>query len=344
MKRPSAKDELRTGLTESLHAALTEITGQRSTIPDQLIEQAVGRVIEDWRVTRVDTPNIDEHPLAPQPDGHYLKVTLPHVPETDDERADREARTAAARWAWEARMFSWDPQDPGYDNSECPPPPERVGVSQLLDQGLWWRARMNPDSTDTQAIRLADMTHSHRMALLAFLRRNAPRYKMREDWMYVSIPGPQGEMAQDAFEAECDRQWNTPASEWLEDQPLVRALVHWTTPVAESPLTWRPMNEAPRIHETVIVVRYPSPDGEQTAQVVPSLTYEWATFPDYEPLTVSDGHGGFEQADPIEWRELRDDELPTPVPAFDPNCPHGVPDDEHCFECAWSDLDDETTS
>ena len=72
----------------------------------------------------------------------------------------------------------------------------------------------DPDATDlndegrvpTVAIRLEDMTHDHRLALLAFLRRNAPAYKTREDWYYASVPGPSGEMAQAAFQAECDRQ------------------------------------------------------------------------------------------------------------------------------------------
>jgi hypothetical protein len=312
MKRPSAKDELRTGLTESLHAALTEITGQRSAIPDQLIEQAVNRVIEDWRVTRVDTPNADEYPLRPEPHGHYLKVTLPHVPETDDERTERELR-------WEA--YLWDADDG--------PPPERVGVRQLLRQDTWWRmtAPDRPGATGNRGVRLPtipvrieDMTHDHRVSLLAWLRQRAERLHFDAFGELWGAP--------DDVLASHERQ---DPREWLEENELVQALVHWTTPYGEAPLTWRPMNEAPRIHETVIVVRYPSLDGEQTAQVVSSLAYEWVTFPDYEPLTVPDGHGGFEQADPIEWRELRDDELPTPAVYVD------LDDDLPCAECGRPD-------
>jgi hypothetical protein len=218
MKRPSAKDELRTGLTESLHAALTEITGQRSTIPDQLIEQAVGRVIEDWRVTRVDTPNADEHPLRPEPHGHYLKVTLPHVPETDDERTERELRWGAPDDVW------------------------------------------------------------------AFHERQDPR-------------------------------------EWLEENELVQALVHWTTPYGEAPLTWRPMNEAPR-DGTDVMVRWP--DGgdldEPDRAFWSQAGYCWY---------LRGGTGTFQDAAFAAWRELRDDEKPVPVKYCDHENYQGRP----CEDC-----------
>jgi hypothetical protein len=263
------------------------------------LRAALRTVTEEWAVDRKDTQDRDDRAPTPPRYGHELVVTGPFVPETDQEIADREARAAARSWANQARLFSYDPQDLGWDLGGCPPPPERVGVSQLLDQGLWWRARMNIDSTETTAIRLEDMTHSHRLALLAFLRRNAKTYKLREDWSYASILGPSGEMAADAFEAECDRQWETPAAEWLESRPLIKALVYWTTPVAESPLTWRPMNEAP--HTGTIMARWVTPlsDAPEHQEIeVHWLDYAWCAVGGTGPLTD----------ELAEWREL-----PTPV-------------------------------
>lgn len=170
-------------------------------------------------------------------------------------------------------------------------------------------------------IRIEDMTHSHRLSLLGFLRKRAGRAKWRADLRLASMPEPGGDMACDAFDAVCDEQWNTPAEEWIEDQPLIKALVYWTTPWGDSPLTWRPMNEAPRgIPSTPIMVRYRDRDGaEHTAIVIDSPQYAWVCFPSYEPLMVPDGHGGEDYADPTEWRALRDEEAPAfqsaPVPS-----------------------------
>jgi hypothetical protein len=302
MKRPSAKDELRTGLTESLHAALTEITGQRSAIPDQLIEQAVNRVIEDWRVTRVDTPNADEYPLRPEPHGHYLKVTLPHVPETDDERTERELR-------WEA--YLWDADDG--------PPPERVGVRQLLRQDTWWRmtAPDRPGATGNRGVRLPtipvrieDMTHDHRVSLLAWLRQRAER--LHSD-AFGELWG-----APDDVWAFHERQ---DPREWLEENELVQALVHWTTPYGEAPLTWRPMNEAPR-DGTDVMVRWP--DGgdldEPDRAFWSQAGYCWY---------LRGGTGTFQDAAFAAWRELRDDEKPVPVKYCDHENYQGRP----CEDC-----------
>ena len=316
-------------LLDILAGRLSEyLIGADHYLPDALVRDALAAVTADWRVVRKDYPNTDQHPLESDRYGHELIATGPFVPETDEETAEREAWEAARSWAWRAHQFSWDPQDLGYDDGECPAPPERVGASQLLDQGLWWRARTSTDSDNraTEAIRLEDMTHDHRLALLGFLRRNAPRYKLRADWSYVSVPGPQGDMATLAFEEECSRQWETSAAEWIEDQPLVQALVYWTTPYGESPLTWRPMEEAPR-DGTVIAARWENAGPlDEPERVYWTRTMGWYLVDSDSPHDEADiGFDG--------WRELRNDEQPTPIEPFDPNCPHGVPDDEHCWDC-----------
>lgn len=318
-------DELIATLADDIFTALADVYGSdfaRQRMMDvEGIERAVRIAVAAWIVERKDTPHRGGHPE--QGYGHYVKATLPWVAETDTERTEREAREAARSWAWKASLTSWDREDPGYYGDEVGPPPARVGIYHLLQQGLWWRMRA-PDAADlddggrvpTVAIRLEDMTHGHRLGLLGFLRQRAEQFKLRKDWHYASVPGPNGEMAQDAFEAECDRQWNTPAAEWIENQPLVRALVYWTTPYAESPLTWRPMNEAPRgIPPTPVMVRYSHPDGEQTAVVIDSVQYGWVRVPGYEPLMVPDGTGlGEDYACPTEWRALREEEKPALAP------------------------------
>lgn len=258
------------------------------------VEQAVATITAEWAVERKDFHH-----------GHRLIVTPPFIAESDTERIDREA---ARVWGIQAWVMDFDPMDAAsgcyaVTDDDPGPPPIRVGVMQLLNQGLWWRmadpqgecgpGQRNP----TVAVRIADMEHSHRLSLLAFLRRNAEIHKGRRDWYFASVPGPSGDMASDAFEDAVDQQFNTPAGEWLEDQPLIKALVYWTTPYAESPLTWRPMDEAPRDGTTIVV--------------------RWT---DSGPL---------DEPDRVYWRELRDDEQPERA-----LCGHGIDHNtDHCLNC-----------
>jgi hypothetical protein len=322
-------DELVDGLAESLHGTFAEILGA-GTVPRALVEQAVLRATEGWSVARKDYPHRDDHPLAESRYGHQLIAALPFVPETDAEREDREAWIAAQLWAMDARRYSWDPQDPGWDDDTLDPPPQRVGAGQLLQQGIWWRMRTSEEEfAPTVPIRIEHMGHEHRLALLAFLRRNAPRYKLRADWAMASGPHPSGDMACDAFDDACDELWGTPDAEWIEDQPLVRALVYWTTPYAESPLTWRPINEAPR-DGTHIMVRFSGSDDEALAYC--DEYGEWASV--YYRCAFSDS--------PWEWRELRDDEA-TPFAAPEQAlCEHGIDHNaDHCLDCeAQQDAED----
>jgi hypothetical protein len=318
------KNESRDELLDTLTAALAvQLVDAECAPRDADLRAALDAATADWSVTRKDYPNTDQHPLEDDSYGHRLVLTGPFVPESDEETAERTAWEAARSWAWRAHQFSYDPQDLGYDDGECPPPPERVGATQLLNQGIWWRMRTERDPVDkftsTEAIRLEDMTHDHRLALLAFLRRNAPRYKMRADWAMTSGPQPSGDAACDAFEAACDQQWETSAAEWIEDQPLVQALAYWTTPVAESPLTWRPMEEAP--HDgTVIAARWENARPlDEPERIYWARSGGWYLMDRDGPLDDESAEVGFDG-----WRELRDDELPTPVEPFDPDGEHAT--------------------
>lgn len=317
-------DELVDGLVSALSVALAR-NGLRPG-PD-VLRMAVREVTEDWSVTRKDYPHRDDHPLAESRYGHQLIAALPFVPETDAEREDWEAWIAAQLWAMDARQYSWDPQDPGWDDNTLDPPPQRVGAGQLLQQGIWWRMRTSEEEfAPTVAIRIEHMDHEHRLALLAFLRRNAGRYKLRADWAMASGPQPSGDMACDAFERECAQLWETPAAGWIEDQLLVQALVYWTTPYAEAPLTWRLMREAPR-DGTEIVVRLLDDDAPDEPDRA------WWSRTEY-CWHLSGGSGSFADDAFTEWRELRDDEA-TPFTAPEhAMCEHGIDHNaDHCLDC-----------
>jgi hypothetical protein len=325
-------DELRAELAGKLADLLSPWVGQ------QVVASAVQAATEGWSVARKAYPHRDDHPLAESRYGHQLVAALPFVPETDAERDDREAWIAAQLWAMDARQYSWDPQDPGWPHDELGPPPQRVGAAQLLKQGIWWRMRTSEEEfAPTAAIRIEHMDHEHRLALLAFLRRNAARYKLHADWAMASGPQPSGDAACDAFEAACDQLWGTPDDEWIEGRPLVQALVHWTTPYAESPLTWRPMNEAPR-DGTEVVVRLLdiADDPDEPVRAWWSRTeYCWH---------LSGGSGSFDDDAFTEWRELRDDEIEAITLAEHENALHVLaPEPHRCSHCradAAEDLED----
>jgi len=311
-------NELRTDLANAL--------ADHMSIPLRVVEEAVNAVTADWAIRRQDYPHSGQHPMESDDHGHRLVATLPFVPETDDERTHREAGEAARLWAFCAQGADWDDWDAG---EEIGPPPQRVGAALLLDQCHWWRGRERTAdggfSEHTVPMRLADMTHDHRMALLEWLRQRAPRFKLRADWVMAGSPPPFGDMACDAFEAACDDQFATPDDEWIERQPLVRALVRWTTPYAESPLTWRPIAEAPRRFDTLIIGRWSDLTDHDDMPIMWSGEDGWA------PADAA-GYGGFDD-DPDQWRELRDDEY----------CPHDIPNivsevtQYRIASCRWCD-------
>lgn len=307
MSKTSPGDEFRTELADGINAALTEILSDSFVdVYGDDIRSAVVKATEDWRTKREITPSADDHPLAEVKYGHYIQVNLPWVPETEDEKQSREARLAA---------YLWDADDG--------PPLPGVRMTQLLRQSTWWRFRKDDRLVP---IPIEDMTHEHRLSVLGWLRDHAAGLHTSADLELLNAPD-------DVIRSH----ENQPPAEWLEEHELVQALAYWTTPYGESPLTWRPMNEAPRgIPPTPIVVRYRQAGQWQIAIVVDSLEYRWVHFPSYEPLLVPDGHGGEDYARPVEWRELRDEEREKPAPPCD--CERG----ETCPRCRatpWCDCE-----
>lgn len=98
------------------------------------------------------------------------------------------------------------------------PPPAGVGTVRLLDQDVWWKPREEP------ALTLKAMKPSHRAHLLAFLRRNAVRYKRFYEGAFIGGPMPSGNAASDAVDSAMDELFYQKPEEWIEKQPLVKRL------------------------------------------------------------------------------------------------------------------------
>jgi hypothetical protein len=281
------RHELTSALVEQLHEA-------RSPVEHEVIKSVVRRITNGWTVTVHHSASPEDSDVM----GYNLGLCLPWRRESDEEAAARQAR-------WEAMM--WD--------SEAGPPPPGVSMSQLLRQDIWWQMRDAPpwEGGKLVPVRIEDMDHNHRLNLLEWLRT-------RSEQLHSSLAGELLGAPDDvwaSYEAE-------DPYEWIEEQELIQALVRWTTPYAESPLTWRPMAEAPK-DGTVIVVR-------------------WA---DAGPLDMSDriywsrgghgwyfGDGGSSQIYEDEfsgWRELRDDEKPSLPLSL--TCNHAGYDESNCGDC-----------
>jgi hypothetical protein len=277
--------------------------------------------------------------------GEQLSIMTPWQPETAEERLLREAREEAVRWVILSRptLEEADLTLPGPCPENAPdpgPPPVRVGQLAMLQQRIWWRKSTKPfKDTDTYVetvpIRIDDMDHNHRMNLLAYLWRRKDEFKTAYEIQalnLISSPlGPRGDMARDAADHEMDRLYRESVDKWFTRQPLIRELTYRTTPWGFAPLTWRPMDEAPRggkFDPEVIVVRYRmrsetivvGEDGEATpidgledaVVAYDWVLHEWRVLPSNDKLPytlVSTPHGEeYQIVDPIVWREATDTE------------------------------------
>lgn len=105
-----------------------------------------------------------------------------------------------------------------------PPPllgPERVSARWLLGQGEWWRPNRAP------MIRIVDMTDTHRYHTVRMLERQATALALDEHLRMLAVldspHGPSGDASRDRFEREI-RWLSANSTEWLHEQPLLRAL------------------------------------------------------------------------------------------------------------------------
>jgi hypothetical protein len=148
------------------------------------------------------------HPLVEDTDPRKIEYRFTvRRDETGEERAAREAaqekRLAIVRW----------------EQSHEGPPPPGVGFGQLREQREWWVTKGGA------VLRIAEMDLSHRRNLLAYLERAADTLKMNAEWALVSsFPGDPSDGVADALDSIQGEMERTTSIDWLNQQPLVKAL------------------------------------------------------------------------------------------------------------------------
>lgn len=282
-------DTFRHELTSALVEQLQEA---RSPVEHEVIKAVVRRVTDGWTATVHHSASPDD----PDVMGYNLGLCLPWRRESDEEAAARKAR-------WEAMV--WD--------SEAGPPPLGVSMLQLLRQDIWWQTRDAPywEGGKLVPVRIEDMDHNHRLNLLEWLRTRAGQFHSQQAGVFLGAPDD----VWAAYEAEDPYVW-------IEEQELVQALVRWTTPYAESPLTWRPMSEAPKDGTVVMASDALKSDAFRVCWdsywggwVVAESGWQYGTPP---------------SCDLFGWRELREDEKPPPP---SPECIHDGYEESDCGMC-----------
>jgi hypothetical protein len=300
MSNPRPIDRFRQLLTDSIAEQLRRLDPLHP-VSHTLLRTVIRQVTDNWQVDQHDSSSEDSVRLGH--DGFALRVTTPWQSYSEEELDARDARLFALVW-----------------NPEDGPPPPGVSILQLLRQDTWWltRAPDRPGSSGYCGVRLPlgpirveDMTHEHRMSTLAWLRRRAD--KLHSD-AAVHLHGAPDEVWA-SYDAELPE-------EWLEEQPLIQALVRWTTPYAESPLTWKPILDIPYRQFEWVAVK--SRDDSEGIYILrwDSWSRRWED---------QFGHVFYDLAeeDFLGWRDAFPEELPLKPP---PPCEHSG------FECVDCDI------
>jgi hypothetical protein len=188
-------------------------------------ENIVSALTEGWSITKdkrdLDKNNRlhelgkpienagDDYDAAKATRGVVFEIETPFRPFTADERAAEDAKKAErdAHWAKRHAIRVWLDNGPDLNT----PPPDGVGIDDLLDQVVWWVTK------DKRAIRIGDMEPSHRVNLFNLMERNAKAWK-------------NAEFNRSLFAGAPDDVWmsaeNMSAQEWLNEQRLYQALRH----------------------------------------------------------------------------------------------------------------------
>lgn len=95
---------------------------------------------------------------------------------------------------------------------------ERPSALDLLYQSEIWI------DADGHTHQIADMETRHARNVIRMLERKANHFHSAANWGYVSGPGPSGDAACDAFNAEMDRFMDADPLEWIRSSDLVQAL------------------------------------------------------------------------------------------------------------------------
>jgi hypothetical protein len=292
MGKPRPIDTFRHELTSAIAEQFESLS---HPVDREVLKGVIRRITDAWRVEREDSMSSipgEEGKVW----GYEFEVTLPWRPESEQETEAREARWAA---------MVWDPEDG--------PPMPGVTMLQLLRQDTWWMYHPKPyweGSSPLLSVRVENMTHSHRMAVLAWLRSRANELHAQVAGELLGAPDD----VWSSYDVELPE-------EWLEEQELVWALDRWTTPWAESPLTWKPITEAP-CDGTVIMAA--------DMQANDAFRIKWDSY--WRGwIIVDDGplYGTPPSCVIYRWRDLREDEKPAPVLA----CEHYGYDETDCGSC-----------
>lgn len=101
---------------------------------------------------------------------------------------------------------------------------------QLEELGIW-------TTKDGREISVSDMGDSHLINTIAMLQRNAEVERIQTSVFYATCVGPQGEMAQDCFDHECDDVWDSTFENYVP--PIYSKMIEEATK-RELWIPWQP--------------------------------------------------------------------------------------------------------
>lgn len=184
--------------------------------PEEIAAKAVAAFTEGWRATKQDVPLLRS--------GGYV-----HDGDTVPDPGDEPGTGRMVAWSVKTAPRPLNAEEQaGQDQVQTlrdwlrgdqqTAPPVTIGLEDLLDQSRWWVTK------DKQAMRLRDMTPSHRANLLALLERNALAWHDAINMHYM-LNAPDDVWHE--FERELarpDEARRKAARKWLRGKPLVKRL------------------------------------------------------------------------------------------------------------------------
>ena len=94
----------------------------------------------------------------------------------------------------------------------------RPTIAQLHKRGIW----VDSEGNETP---IAKLESSHLVNIAKMLVRKAKLQKQQNDNFYCFCPEPNGDMAQIAFEQECDMVWDTEFDDYLVRNPVWKFII-----------------------------------------------------------------------------------------------------------------------
>jgi hypothetical protein len=88
---------------------------------------------------------------------------------------------------------------------------ERERIKREAEKYVWV-------TKNSKRIAFKDLGDKHLLNILNMLKRKAEDLKIAKDLLLTRLPEPRGDMAQMAFEDECNHQWDSPWTEFVHHQ------------------------------------------------------------------------------------------------------------------------------